>query len=138
MEKILVYIWHDCMECITKGLENYLNWIYRDKEVIILENDITKLSIAKLCETLESVDIVVASCSSFEITNTFRLCEEILKKKKWCVAHKPCDLSPEESFRSTKAYKWLKNINTTHVAKNHILDLNEKVKEMRNKPRLDS
>jgi hypothetical protein len=140
--KITICVWHNCMGCLIKGLENYLTWFYRiseNKEVVLLyekgiENN--RKSVKKL---LRETDIFISSCSSFYPTDTWKENKDLLEKKRWYVVYKGCELEKTKEFRNTKTYKWLyKNNAVAHISANRIFNLNEKINELKNKPRLDT
>lgn len=143
-DKKVVLVWHNCMECFVRGMQNFLDWHLRNEGNIVFLKIIGEhTDIETLHKILGDVDFVVSSCDSFPITDNWISLEKILREKNWFVVHKECEFDPRKDFRSTETYKWLENKaradrTVVHIAESKISELNEKVKEIRNKPRLDS
>jgi hypothetical protein len=127
---------------MIKGLENYLTWYYRvseGKEAVLLHETGIENYKKDVSEMIKKADIFVASCSSFNPTDSWKEYKDMLAKKKWYVIHKGCELRSEEDFRKSEVYSWLlNNKNVAHIDAKYVLNLNQKVNELKNKPRLDT
>jgi len=126
--EVVVYVWHNCMGCLIKGLENYLTWYYlvnEKRKIIVLSKKDVENNKRETGKILDDVDVLISSCSSFELSDTWEAFEKILGEKRWFVVHKPCELGPKQHFRNTETYKFLSNKNVTHIDENYILKLNK-------------
>jgi hypothetical protein len=147
-KKTVVLVWHNCMECFIKGIQNFLDWYIKSilkngGDIIIINIVGENVGIEDIRKVMGEVDIIVSSCDSFPPTNNWRLLKGILEEKKWFVVHKSCEFDPREDFSNTETYKWLKHIHDSNktisfIPESKILELNKKVNELKNKPRLDS
>jgi hypothetical protein len=143
-KKTVVLVWHNCMECFVRGMQNFLDFHLRSENSMVFLNIIGEhTDVETLSKILGEVDVVISSCDAFSPTDNWVFLKKILGEKKWFVVHKECTFDPREDFRTTETYKWLDNKARTdrsaiHIAEGKIAELNEKVKEIKNKPRLDS